>query len=504
MQAPSDASEARSEPQASEGGGAGYARAVTAGLSRRGFLAVAGAGAGWLLARGLGVPGWNAPDEAAAGFPELLRALAASLTPRQRELLVLPLDHPSRQIANTIAVLDRPHLGTLLSPSQQVLARGLCSRMLSPRGRADFAGTLAVEGRLEGCVLAIYGEPETGQAQVVLSGGHVMLRGDGEGGALGGGLAYGHQVGNYRWRVAGNSFAPHGDAANRLYASLSSEERARAVLPSPPHELVLQVQRADGRFAGARFGSLSEPAQQEAARLLDTVLASYPEAERARALSSIDGNGGREALHVSFYATHGFYSDMQPWSALDAAERARRGDPYWQVWRLEGPGTIVHFKGHPHVHAYLQVARDPARANLGEALGATSNGIDGERMRRLLEGALRFATGEALAFHADEIPGRFCPGEITTGLAWSLDPYGNRVVVASIEGRAMSAGLRERLAAGGLAVQPGERYRVATLEYFAATPAIFGEPASVDPGSVLLRDALVAHLRAGGLADAAA
>ena len=187
-------------------------------LPRRAFLAGAGATAGWLLARGLGVPGWTAPDQGAAGFPALLRALAASLTPRQRELLVLPADHPSRQIANTISVLERPHLGTLLSPYQQDLARGLCSSMLSPQGRAAFAGTLAVEGRLEGCVLAIYGEPETGHAQVVLSGGHVMLRGDGESGeALGGGLAYGHQVGNHRWRVEGNSFAPHGDAANRLY-----------------------------------------------------------------------------------------------------------------------------------------------------------------------------------------------------------------------------------------------------------------------------------------------
>jgi hypothetical protein len=467
-------------------------------LGRRAFLVGAGAAAGWLLTRGLGVPREQA---AAAELPELLRALAASLTPRQRELLVLPFDHPTRQIANTIAVLDRPHLGTLLSPAQQALVRSLCSRLLSPRGQADFAGTFAVEGRLEGCVLAIYGEPESGRAQLVLSGGHLMLRGGGESGEdLGGGLAWGHQIGNQRWRVEGNSFAPHGDAANRLYASLSAGERARAVLPSPPHELVLQVQRADGRFEGARVGSLSEPAQEEAARLLETVLASYPEAARARALSCIEGNGGREALHVAFYATHGFYSDMQPWSALASEERARRGDPYWQVWRVEGPGTILHFKGYPHVHAYLQVVRDPARANLGEGLGRTAGAVEGESMRRLLEAALRRATGETLAFHAEQIPGRFCPGEITTGLAYALDPYGNRVVVARIQGSAMSAGLRERLGAGGARVEPDQRYRVATTDYFAATPDIFGEPDAVESDGGLLRDALVAHLSAGGLA----
>ena len=175
---------------------------------------------------------------------------------------------------------------------------------------------------------------------------------------------------------------------------------------------------------------------------------------------------------------------MRAWGALEPAERAQRGDPYWQVWRIEGPGTILHFKGYPHVHAYVQVVRDPARANLGESLGAISGGIEGERMRRVLEGAMRRATGEALAFHADEVPGRFCPGEITTGLAYSLDPYRNHVVVASIEGRAMSAALRERLAAGGVEVLPTQSYRVATTEYFAQESEIFGEPDAVETGDL--------------------
>jgi hypothetical protein len=156
------------------------------------------------------------------------------------------------------------------------------------------------------------------------------------------------------------------------------------------------------------------------------------------------------------------------------------------------------------VHAYLQVVRDPARANLGEALGSISEAIEGERLRRVLEGALRRATGQSLAFHAEPVPGRFCPGEITTGLAYSLDPYRNHVVVASIRGRAMSAALRARLEAGGVPLDPARSHRVATLQYFAATPEIFGEPESVETDALLLRDALVAHLRAGGLADAVA
>src|SRR4030095_7054199 len=144
-------------------------------LDRRTFLLGAGAGAGMLLARGLGANGILAPRP--RGFEEALSMLGRSLTPRQRELLVFPPDHPSRQIVNTLAVLERPHLGTLLSPGQRALAEQLYLSMLSPDGLNTFAGTVAVEGRLDGCVLALYGEPESGRAQAVIMGGHLMLRG---------------------------------------------------------------------------------------------------------------------------------------------------------------------------------------------------------------------------------------------------------------------------------------------------------------------------------------
>jgi hypothetical protein len=479
-------------------------RSILGALDRRAFLLGAGAAAGWLVARGLGAASPFAREAGLTPAP-LLRALAASLTPRQRELIVFPADHPSRQIVNTISVLERPHLGTLLSPGQRALAERLYLSMLSPRGREAFAGTVAIEGRLDGAVLAIYGEPEREAAEAVIMGGHLMLRSGGEaaGGApFGGGVAYGHQIGNGRWRVPGNSFAHHGDAANRLYAQLSAEERARAVVPEPPHELVLQVQGERGDFAGARIGALSEPGQAAASELIATVLSAYPEPERARALGCIEGNGGLAALHVAFSARHGFYEDMQPFGALEAAERARRGDPYWQVWRIEGPGTIVHFQGYPHVHAYLQLVRDPARASVGEALARTAATVEGEAMRRLLEAAMRSATGEPLAFHSAEIPGRFCPGEVTTGVAYALDPYRNHLAVAEIEGRAMAAPLRERLAAAGAALAPEGRYRVATTGYFASRRDWFGEPERVEESELLLRDALVAELRTEGLAAA--
>ena len=140
-------------------------------LDRRSFLVGVGASAGWLATRGFG------PRREPASFEETLRTLGASLTAGQRAYTVFPADHPSRQINNTLSVLRGPHLATLLSPAQLRLARDLYDSMLSERGREAFQGTIAVEGRLEGCTLAIYGEPAEAGAQAVISGGHVLVRG---------------------------------------------------------------------------------------------------------------------------------------------------------------------------------------------------------------------------------------------------------------------------------------------------------------------------------------
>ncbi len=94
------------------------------GLTRRSLLVGLGAGAGLLAARGLGT---RAAAEEPGQTAALLRSFTASLTPHQRAQIFLPADHPSRQITNTISVIDRPHLGTLLAPEQLEQVRELAS-----------------------------------------------------------------------------------------------------------------------------------------------------------------------------------------------------------------------------------------------------------------------------------------------------------------------------------------------------------------------------------------
>ena len=50
--------------------------------------------------------------------------------------------------------------------------------------------------------------------------------------------------------------------------------------------------------------------------------------------------GGLDGLHMSFYQDHDIGDDHE-----------------WDIWRLEGPTFVWHFRGSPHVHTWLNVAR---------------------------------------------------------------------------------------------------------------------------------------------------
>lgn len=477
------------------------ANAPASGIGRRGFLAGLAGGVG-LLAAG-GVPRWlGARRHSDLDFQQCLALLHTSLSPGQREAIYLPWDHPSRQVTNTIALFDGPHMGTLLDGEQFELAERLYQTMTSQVGLSALANTVGLEGRLPGCVLTVYGHPERGPVQPMIHGGHLLIRGGGvtpSGSALGGAVAYGQQIGNERFKVEGNAFAFHSDAANRFYRALSESERERAQQATPPHELVVQAQAVGGRFPGVPVASVGAEAREEARRLLETVLSTYPEPERRDALSCVEHNGGAEALSLTFYRDRGFYADGAVYADLSPAERAQRPLPYWQVWRIEGPGTVVHFKGYPHVHAYINIVRDPARQNVGEVLARAESLIEPPAVRELIETALRWETGEALAFYGEDAPARVCPGDVTTGLAWAIDPYANRIATLEIEGAALAEPLRRFIEARKGGVEPGERYRLASIEYTARRSELVGKPARVELGSRYLRDAVTDYLRSQGL-----
>ncbi len=473
-------------------------------LGRRAFLGALGASAGIVLARpsvfkGLSISAAGS-SHSELSFSELLQGLIESLTPVQQAHTVLDVNDPIRQITNTVAVHKGPHIGTLFSAHQVGLIRQLYNAMLSSQGQSWFKNTTALEGKFEGASLKIYSD-KTGAYQLVINGGHFMLRSDNDAHqgnnayAFGGPISYGQQLGNNRFMVEGNAFKAHGDAVNAVHQAMSESERARAYRVSPPSELLMQIQGKNANLQGIKIGSASEVVQALARQAINTIFAAYPEHQQSEAWSAIDDNGGLESLHLTLFKDYGFYEDGSVYTELTPVQQEAKGLPYIQVWRIEGPACVIHFQGYPHVHAYINVVRDPNRVAVGEVLNEIPSAFNEVSTRALLQTALKLGTGEALSYYPNLILGRLSPGAVSTGSLYALDPFANSIVIATLRSEMMSAPLKANLQAQGVAILPGQSTRIATIDYMLQRPDLFGEPDSIVETGVSMRSALINTVR---------
>ncbi len=60
-------------------------------------------------------------------------------------------------------------------------------------------------------------------------------------------------------------------------------------------------------------------------------------------MSIVKSNGGVDSLRMSFYEQ----GDLED-------------DRVWDMWRIEGPSFVWHFRGSPHVHAYINISEVPS------------------------------------------------------------------------------------------------------------------------------------------------
>ena len=349
-------------------------------------------------------------------------------------------------------------------------------------------------------------KPGTDRFQPIVYGGHVGVRDLTVEGS--GSVSYGHQIGNGQFRTPGNVWTFQAARANALFELLDASQRRRAVVPSPPSELLLQVQDAEGLCGGLALAEADDAQLTAAGLLVDDLLLAWPETARTRARANIERNGGLGGLHVSYYADRGFFPDLSTVASRDAEGRMEpSGDelPWFQVWRLEGPGMVAHFKGYPHVHAYLHVVADARDQHVGPVLARTETPLADEALRRWVENRLVAATGADAAHFPGAMPGRLPRGIVTEGTMWTLDPYGNEVVAVEIEGRNLSDPVRAGLVRRGVVVEDDARYRIAGVDYCIDHEAgEYGEYVQREGTGLTLRETLVRQVREAGRIGSAA
>ncbi len=462
--------------------------------TRRQVLAM-GAGATALAAFG-GVRRFlvaPSPSGTDASVDEIAAGLAATLREAGHDDAFVAYDHPLRQVHNRGVWIEGPWVGLLPYPARQAVV-DLVHASLSERGRERVLGQQYVDLlSLQACRLLFCGEPATPPYQILLSGAHLVLRMGGanpEGVAFGGPQVWGDQTGNEQVGLPGNAYRDQMELGQALFAGLPAAMRRAARVDKAPVQTLIEVQGRAGRFDGVPVAEMPTKSREQVRAMLASILDTYAEPDAAYAWECIARNGGIEAFHAADYD-------------IDHQGGRRAGDGPSQIFRLESPAAVFHWRGEPHLHALLNVAMDGENPlSVGEVVATNPAPLEAPDVQALFERVMAARMGTELAYYpAVSVAGRLRAGPVRTGDLYNLESWVERIAVVEARGADLAAPFRASLEARGTEVDDGATLRFATHGYAAGNleEMGFGGGRSVEEGP-LLRDATIEHVRAHGFA----
>jgi hypothetical protein len=318
---------------------------TTAGVDRRSFIrTVAGVAGTATLGNSALAAGMFAGPTPEATAESLTGELYQSLSDSQKSAICLPFDHELRNKVHANWHVTQPQIGEeFYSPAQRELVSRIVKAVCSEDGYERLLKQMDEDsGGLEYYSAAIFGKPGAGKFEFELTGRHLTLRADGNSvdkAAFGGPIVYGHG----EEEVAENVFFYQTQQTNKVFAALEGTQRKQALLSSAPAENAVQIQGASGDFPGVRVGDLTADAQQLVDESLRVLLAPYRAEDVREVMQILQESGGVADLHMAFYSKPDLLSDRT-----------------WDIWRVEGPAFVWHFRGAPHVHAYINIGHRKA------------------------------------------------------------------------------------------------------------------------------------------------
>jgi hypothetical protein len=336
----------------------------------------------------------------------------------------------------------------------------------------------------------ICGDPAAPPYQIVLTGNHINLRIGGrspEGAAFGGPQVYGDQRGNERPGLPGNLYRDQFLLAQRILRNLDRSKRERAVLAEAPVQTGIELQGRQGSFPGVGVSELALEDRAVVRDLVERIFATYPQDDVAYARMCLQANGGLDGLSLSYYQ-HG-----EDGAIAEA-----------QVFRLEGPGAVLYFRGYPHVHAFVNITMngDSPLAS-GEPLGENPTWLDRAGVKVLFETAMRSETGAELAYYPEEsVAGRLRPGLIRSGDIYSLESWQEAVEVVEVHGSNLSSTMVAQLGTPERAPDPAKTYAIATTAYAARDLRERLGRIDARRPAPMLRDLTVSYLKRQGFGHA--
>ncbi|MCA9135210.1 MAG: DUF3500 domain-containing protein [Planctomycetales bacterium] len=265
--------------------------------------------------------------------------LYASLSEKQKEAIWRPFDHQDRQKINPNWHITKSSIGSdLYSKQQRTLIDQIVRNITSKDGYERLLQQMDEDdGGMDSYSIALFGNPGTDQFQFEMTGRHLTMRADGnreDKAAFGGPIVYGHgeEV------PKDNLFFYQTKKANEVFQALDPEQAKMALLKKSPKETEVQLQGKGGTFPGLAVNKLADDQKELVESTLKVMLGPYREADVDEVMSILKASGGLDQLHMAFYQDQDIDDDK-----------------VWDVWRVEGPSLVWHFRGAPHVHAYINI-----------------------------------------------------------------------------------------------------------------------------------------------------
>ena len=268
----------------------------------------------------------------------------------QRELISFSFDDPKRSMVNNNWAIVKPTIGDL-NKDQQALCQEILKGITSEDGYARFTHQMDEDaGGFDNYHVALFGEPGSDKPfEWVLTGRHDTLRADGnsvEGLAFGGPIFYGHasHSDNEDATHTDNVWWYQGRQANAIFKTLDDKQKTQALVntaePDSARSIRLVGDAIDQR-PGVAIAGLDGQQKKMVDALLKDMLLPFRASDAAEAMQYIQGAGGIDRLRLTFYK-----------------EGDIGNDGVWDMWKLEGPALSWYFRGSPHVHTWLHIAKD--------------------------------------------------------------------------------------------------------------------------------------------------
>jgi hypothetical protein len=279
--------------------------------------------------------------------PEALaRRFHESLKPEQKEQVCFGWDDERRaKVANNWDIVPQK-IGTFYTGDQQQILKDLFRGLVSEDGWGRFQKQMTDDyGGFEKYTVALFGDPAGPKFEWVMAGRHMTMRCDAsshESSVFGAPIFYGHAVTDTeKPDHPGNVFWKQALLANKVFSALDGKQQEKALLEKSPadDEKTIRI-RKTGPYPGICVGDLSKDQKGLVEETMKDLLAPYRDSDVAQALALIKDGGGLDKVHIAFYKDNDLGNDK-----------------IWDRWKLEGPTMSWYFRGSPHVHTWVNIAK---------------------------------------------------------------------------------------------------------------------------------------------------